>query len=114
MAKPNSFSRKIQHWLENVVLEIFTLTIRYLSAQQVFRLGNALGALIYNLSSRRRRIGQINLDIAFGDRKTSSEKTTILKNSYRQIGVSALQSIWLRHNTRERVNELLEAEPKGL
>lgn len=114
MAKRNSFSIKIRHWLEDVVLEILSFTIRYLSAQQVFRLGNGLGALVYQLSSRRRRIGQINLDIAFGDRKTSSEKNAILKNSYRQMGVSALQSIWLRHNTRERVRELLETEPEGV
>jgi KDO2-lipid IV(A) lauroyltransferase len=114
MAKRNNLSSKIRYGLENIVLEIFTLAIRYLSAQQVFRMGNAIGELVYKLSTRRRRIGLINLDIAFGDRKTSSEKKSILQNSYRQIGVSTLQSIWLRHNTRERVQELLEEEPKGL
>ena len=95
MAKRNSFSRKIRHWLENAGVEIITFAIRHLSAQQVFRLGKTIGALAYTLSSRRRRIGKINLDIAFGDRKTSSEKNVLLKKSYRQIGVSALQSVWL-------------------
>ena len=114
MAKRNNFSRKIRHRLENVLLEIFTFAIRFLSAQQVFRLGNALGAIVYQLSSRRRRIGKINFDIAFSDRKTASEKNRILKSSYCQMTVSALQCIWLRNNTRERVQELLEGEPKGL
>ncbi len=50
----------------------------------------------------------------FSETKSLNQKTQIIKDSFKNLAVSALQSIWVTYNTRERVNQLLEEEPEGL
>ena len=88
--------------------------IRALPHKGVYRLGCMAGSLIYALSSKRRRTGRINLNIAFGNSKSASEKNRILKASIIQLAVTALQVIWVGIRTRERVASLIEKEPEGL
>jgi len=83
--------------------------IRNLPHKCVYNLGRATGSLIYAFSLKRRRIGRINLNIAFGNSKPASEKNRILKASIIQLAVSALQMIWVGIRTRERVKFLIEA-----
>lgn len=50
----------------------------------------------------------------FSDSKSTDEKMRIIKDSFKTLAVSALQSIWVTGNTYERVSQLIEEEPKGL
>ena len=52
--------------------------IRILPHKCVYNLGRATGSLIFAFSLKRRRIGRINLNIAFGNSKPASEKNRIL------------------------------------
>ena len=47
----------------------------------------------------------------FSETKSLNQKTQIIKDSFKNLAVSALQSIWVTHNTRERVYQLIEEEP---
>ena len=50
----------------------------------------------------------------FSETKSYDQKTQIIKDSFKNLAVSALQSIWVTYNTRERVYQLIEEEPEGL
>ena len=50
----------------------------------------------------------------FSDTKSKDQKTQIIKESFKRLAVSALQSIWVTFNTEERVRYLIEGEPEGL
>jgi len=50
----------------------------------------------------------------FSDTKSMDQKMQIIKESFKILGVSALQSIWVIFNTEERVRRLIEGEPEGL
>ena len=50
----------------------------------------------------------------FSETKSLNHKTKIVKDSFKNLAVSALQSIWATYNTRERVCQLIEEEPEGL
>lgn len=114
MRKRPGFLNKFRHIIEYAFLVIFAFPVRFLSARQVFDLGQTVGKIAHLLSGKRRRIGLTNLDIAFGDSKSAQEKRAILKKSVIQLAVTTLQCLWLRHDTEARVRELVEGEPKGL
>ena len=76
-------------------------------------MGCLLGTLSYKLVTKRKRVARINLDIAFGDSKPDKEKRQIIKNSFIQMAVSALQSLWIVKYPN-RVYQLIEEEPAGL
>ena len=88
--------------------------IRILPHKVVYKLGCAMGSLIYAFSFNRRRIGRTNLDIAFGNSKSAREKNRILKASIVQLAVTALQTVWIGIRTKERVKFLIETEQEGL
>jgi len=85
-----------------------------LSKDSVVSLGRTLGALVFRFSKRRKKAALKNLNIMFSDSKSADEKMRIIKNSFKTLAVSALQSIWVTTNTEEKVRRLIEEEPKGL
>ena len=62
--------------------------------------------MLYHVSPKRRKIARINLDIAFGDTKTSEEKNRIAKQSMIHMVITALQCLWITRNTEQRVDQL--------
>ena len=78
------------------------------------RIARFIGSLLYTFSNKRRRTGRINLNIAFGNSKSSSEKNRILKASIIQLVISTLQMVWVGINTEERVKFLIDEKPEGL
>jgi KDO2-lipid IV(A) lauroyltransferase len=106
--------RKIRYAFEYLLFRVLRATLRGFSAKRVFRLGKLLGTLAYQFVGKRSHIAQTNLDIAFGDSKTREEKDRIIKESWIQIAVSTVQCLWLSHQTRERVKELVPTTPEGL
>lgn len=88
--------------------------VHFLSAKSVFRLGQIMGDFFYGISRKRKRIAMTNLEIAFGEGMTVSEKKLIVQESFRQQAISFLQCLWLRHRPRERLPELIDGEPEGL
>ena len=100
--------------MEYFLFLVITGIIRPLPHSCVHSLARFIGSLMYTFSYKRRRTGRINLNIAFGNTKSSSEKNRILKASIIQLAVSALQMIWVGVNTEERVKFLIDGRPEGL
>jgi len=50
----------------------------------------------------------------FSETKSLNQKTKIIKDSFKNLAVSALQSMWVTYNTKERIRQLIEEEPEGL
>ena len=109
----NNSATAIRHLFEYVTVLLLIFTLKPLSAKNVFRIGRLLGALAYQLATKRKQFARINLDIAFGDSKTDREKQHIIKSSFTQMAVSTLQSLWVIKYPN-RVYQLIEEEPTGL
>ena len=103
----------VRHRLEYLVVLFLIFSLKNLSARSVFLLGRILGHLSYSLATKRRKIALINLSIAFGNKKSSKEKKNIIKNSFTQVALSTLQSLWVLKDPG-RVNQLIEVDPSGL
>ena len=113
MSKKRKPLSKARHFLECAALRALIFFLRPLSAKTIFRLGQALGALSYSWAKKRKQTARINLDIAFGDEKSDAEKNQVIKNSFTQLAVSALQCLWI-WTEPQRVHQLIEDEPIGL
>ncbi len=85
-----------------------------LSHKQVVSLGRNLGALVFRFSGKRKKAAFINLDIILSQSQSKEQKKQIIKNSFKTLAVSALQTIWVTTRTKERVQFLIEEKPKGL
>ena len=107
MSKKRKPLSKARHFLECAALRALIFFLRPLSAKTIFRLGQALGALSYSWAKKRKQTARINLDIAFGDKKSDTEKNQIIKNSFTQLAVSALQCLWI-WTEPQRVHQLIE------
>ncbi len=77
-------------------------------------MGNRLGGLFFFFSGKRKRFAKINLGIIFADSKSPDEKNKIIKKSFQNLAVSALQCLWVTRDTEHRVRKLIEEEPTGL
>jgi KDO2-lipid IV(A) lauroyltransferase len=108
------FFKKIRQTLEYGAFLAVSAAVAPLSAGTVFRLGRILGGISYLLGARRKTIGRVNLDIAFGDSKPPEERNRILRESFNQLAVSLLQCLWLDADPRARLRKLIDGEPEGL
>jgi KDO2-lipid IV(A) lauroyltransferase len=112
--KKRRSSRKIRYFLEYCLFLLIFAIIRPLPHRWVLWTGRFLGSLAYTFSYKRRRTGRINLNIAFGNKKSTAEKNRILKASIIQLVLSSLQMIWVGINTEERIKFLIDGKPEGL
>ena len=106
--------KSTQHFLEYVFFNLLLLLVRPLPQQAVVKMGRGLGSLAFLFSEKHKRSAKINLDIIFGDSKSSDEKKKIVKKSFQNLIVSALQCLWATSDTENRVRNLIEGEPTGL
>ena len=114
MIEKKPLARKLRHLLEYSAVGLFSLLVRPLSARAVFTLGRFLGRGIHYFSGNRIRVALTNLDIAFGDTKSLEEKNHIVLQSFMQFAVSALQCLWLQHDSEKRIRQLFPEKPKKL
>lgn len=85
-----------------------------LSLGGICLLARLLGNIFYHASPKRRKIARINLDIAFGDTKTTEEKNRIGKQSMIYMILIVLQCLWATRNTKQRVFQLFPSDPEGM
>ena len=103
----------IRHRLEYLIVLFFIFSLKNLSAKTIFRLGSILGKISFSVATKRRQIALINLNIAFGNKKSTNEKNEIIKKSFIQTSLTTLQSLWVLSHP-DRVNQLIEENPTGL
>jgi len=106
--------KSTRHFLEYIFCNLLLVLVQPLPHQMVVRTGNVLGSLVFLFSGKRKRSAKTNLDIIFADSKSSDEKNKIIKKSFQNLTVSALQCLWATRDTEKRVRGLIEGEPAGL
>lgn len=72
---------KISWWM----LSLFRNTVRSMSWKSAYALGRFFG-WVFNLIKIRKRVAMINMDIVFGDTKTTEEKERIYRESLYNLG----------------------------
>lgn len=73
------------HLVTRAAVALVCRAVRALGWNGAYRLGTAIGGLLYRLGVRR-SVAMTNLDIAFGDRKTAREKNDIYRRSLENLG----------------------------
>ena len=94
--------------------ELSRLALRWIpsrSRRTILRLARFLGDAGYALSPSLRAVGRANLDIAFGDTKSASEKSGILRQSFRSFALVMLDTFWFSRDTEARVAANLRLDP---
>ncbi|HMO51568.1 MAG TPA: hypothetical protein PKE26_01820 [Kiritimatiellia bacterium] len=77
----------------------------------VVRLSRFFGAAAYRFSRKLRRIGQANLDLAFGDGKTATEKNRILRHSFQSFALVLLDTFWFSRDSAARIARHVHFSP---
>jgi KDO2-lipid IV(A) lauroyltransferase len=72
--------------------------------------GRALGSLVYTIDRRHQKRALDNVELAFGNEKTASEKHAIAKGAFRHFGAMFLEMAALDHRTSEDFERLVELE----
>ena len=75
-------------------------------------LGSGLGSFLYLALKKRRRIALENLQIAFGDEMSADERAQICRESFRQIGKTAIEFLRFPQLTFENIWEEVTVEGK--
>ncbi len=76
-------------------------------------LGRALAMLAYYLIPRIRREGLKNLDLAYGDERTRSEKIRILKGAAKNVGIVAAEFSRTQHLAENSFADMVELRGAG-
>jgi lauroyl/myristoyl acyltransferase len=97
------FRRKLLPCVETVGLWIPSKIVPYLSRRAERRLARVLGAAMAFFPSRARRVAQANLDIVYGDTKTTDEKRAILRAAFKHAALVLLDYFWFSRHTAERL-----------
>jgi len=99
-------SRK-QPPVESPLLRLALNFFQSISPEVSLAIGRGLGTMTYYLLARRRRIGQINLELAFGRELTSRQRKRILWRMWQHYGCSLVEFLRFpmlrRENLREQV-----------
>ncbi|MCC6159199.1 MAG: lysophospholipid acyltransferase family protein [Deltaproteobacteria bacterium] len=109
------------HFATRALMAVITGVIRALSWEAAYTLGGAIGSVLYRLRVRW-GVAKVNLDIAFGEKKTASEKDAIYRASLKNLGRQIVNYIrmplmddrfWAENFTIENEHLLRDAYNQG-
>jgi KDO2-lipid IV(A) lauroyltransferase len=92
--------------LEYWVVRLGVAAIGLLPRRAARAVGAALGALVYRLLPRLRRVGEQNLALAFPD-KPEAERTAILRGVYRSLGWQLAEFCHMARLTPEQASQFI-------
>jgi Kdo2-lipid IVA lauroyltransferase/acyltransferase len=110
--KPLTAGKRVQFRLEWLATETLALIIPVFPRSFVVQLGYALGWLAF--CGPARRVAMQNLDVAFGDTKTTAEKMRIARKSLQSFVATVLCLFWGRRLTPENFHEFVEIDEASL
>jgi KDO2-lipid IV(A) lauroyltransferase len=99
-----------RHRLEARGLDFVSWIVPQLSRQGSMSLGNLLGDLAYFFDRRGRGIALENLDCAFGDRYSTSERKRIARASYQNFARTMVDLFWAQNITPANYRDYLRLE----
>ena len=102
--------KSFRHKWEWIGVRALGVLIPRLSRRAVVRLGRICGALAAHLDVQGRRVALSNLEAAFGDRFSSSERARITRESYQQFAGTMLDLFWNPRITAQNWTDFIEFE----
>ncbi|NLB65489.1 MAG: lysophospholipid acyltransferase family protein [Lentisphaerae bacterium] len=111
MTRKYSLSKRIRLAAETPLLRLGLVVVPRLPRRVILVLARVLGTLGYYLSTRSRRFGLENLDLAFGDEKTPAEKRRILRQALRNFLLVMLDLLWFTRDSAVRMERWFVPEP---
>jgi lipopolysaccharide heptosyltransferase II len=82
--------------------------IGLLPLRVVFAFGNAFGFCAWLILGKYRRLGLHNIDIAFGDEKSTREKRALVRRHFQRLGANVLSGLRLASMSSDKVHALVK------
>jgi lauroyl/myristoyl acyltransferase len=102
--------KRFRHRLERLGVDVLAWGIPRLSRSSCVRLGNALGSLAYRLDARGRAVALGNLESAFGETLSATQRKTMARASYRNFLRTMLDLFWAQNLTLENWQTWMRVE----
>src|SRR5882762_3509882 len=102
--------KKLRYRLEHIGLLIAASLVPLLPRPVVVALAKLFGALASLLDRYGRRIALANLDCAFGQKYSASEKRRIVRESYQHFAQTMLDLMWSPRLNSENFHRYIELE----
>ncbi len=106
--------KPLRYRLEYTTFLILSSIIPILPRRVVIFAGKTLGILGYYILGQRDKIALINLNIAFKDSKSLTEKKRIIRNSFKNLAVGFLDLLWFNGGKEKNIKEIVELDPAGI
>lgn len=106
-----SHRHPIRARLENVATRWSFKLVPHLPRCAVVRLSRIAGSLAFRFSPKLRRIGEANLDLAFGDQRSQREKHRILRRSFQSFALVMLDAFWFSRDSEARIARWVRFNP---
>lgn len=100
----------LSHWLENFAYRALEQSLRFLSLETTFRLGEFVGTLIHLLLPGQRKGVVRNLRFAFGNEKSRAEIDDLTARIFARTGANLFCSIRVPFSSDTKIEELVEFE----
>ena len=101
----------LRHRVEYWGFRLLYPAIPHMSRRNIKRIADQMGIIGYLVLPGRRRVARINLDIAFGEEKSGSEKERLVIASFQHLIFIFLDGIWLSRNLPpDNWQEIVEVE----
>jgi KDO2-lipid IV(A) lauroyltransferase len=102
--------KKLRHRAEWLLLVIAAAVVPLLSRRGCAQLGRLLGAIVSVLDRRGRRVASSNLEAAFGNQFSSSQRSKIVRQSYQSFATAMLDMLWSPRLTKENFRRYIDVE----
>jgi KDO2-lipid IV(A) lauroyltransferase len=100
--------KKIRYRLEWLALKAVAKTIPLLSRKACYRLGQTIGNLAGRFDRRNHRVALSNLEAAFGDALSPSQRAELVRESYQQFARTVVDLFWSPSLTKENYSRYID------
>ncbi|MDA3874651.1 MAG: hypothetical protein PF795_11915 [Kiritimatiellae bacterium] len=98
-------------WPETAALLFGIGWIPFLPRKAVLAMSRGIGRIGFRFSKKLKAVALANLEVAFGDRMSRTEKETVIRECYQHFALLVLDIIWFSFNTRKRLNNWVVWSP---
>ncbi len=106
-----TFAKSLRRAMEAPLTKLGLAVVPHFPRRGVLAFSRFLGNAAYLFSTRLRRLGLANLDLAFGNTKTPAEKRLILRKSMQNFSLVILDLAWFSKDSAARMETWFKAAP---
>jgi KDO2-lipid IV(A) lauroyltransferase len=107
---PIPFKKKLERFVGRVALRLLLGPIRAMPWSVACGFGHGLGAVLYRVLGRYRRVAHKNLTLVYGKEKSPGDIAQMARAVFRHFGATAVEFVKLPQLGRAEVDALIEVE----